>query len=84
MVIRAQPGNFDLPNGRSGYILNIFTLKGYRKNGIASLLMNKLIEEAKRKKLDRIELRATAEGEPQYRKIGFTVPYDKSMELAVK
>jgi ribosomal protein S18 acetylase RimI-like enzyme len=84
MVIREQPGNFDLPNGKSGYILNIFTLKEYRNNGIASLLMHKLIEEARLKKLDRVELRATADGESVYRKLGFTVPRDKPMELSVK
>jgi len=84
MVIREQPGNFDLPNGKSGYILNIFTVKEFRNNGIASLLMEKLIGEARRKNLDRVELRATSDGERVYRKIGFTEPHDKSMELSLK
>jgi len=84
MVIREQPGNFDLPTGRSGYILNIFTLKEFRKKGIASLLMQKLIEEGRYIKLDRLELRATIDGEPIYRKIGFVEPHDLSMELALR
>lgn len=83
MVIREQPGNFSLPNGKSGYILNIFTMKEFRKNGIATLLMRKLIEEAKHRNLDRVELRATSDGEPVYRKIGFSEPHDKSMEMAI-
>lgn len=84
MVIREQPGNFDIPNGKTGYILNIFTLAEYRKNGIASLLMNKLIEEGRERKLDRLELRATKEGEPVYRNIGFVEPHDLSMELDLR
>jgi GNAT superfamily N-acetyltransferase len=84
MVIREQPGNFELPNGKTGYILNIFTIKEFRRKGIATLLMQKLIEEARQKKLDRVELRATHDGEAVYRKIGFTEPHDLAMELAIK
>jgi GNAT superfamily N-acetyltransferase len=84
MVIREQPGNFEIPNGKTGYILNIFTLKEYRKNGIASMLMEKLIEEGRKLNLDRVELRATKDGEPVYRKIGFTEPHDLPMELDLR
>jgi GNAT superfamily N-acetyltransferase len=81
LVIREQPGNFDIPNGRTGYILNMFTLKEFRENGIGSLLFGKLIEETKLLKLDRLDLHATTAGEPVYRKFGFTEPHDKVLEL---
>ena len=84
MVIREQPGNFDIPNGKTGYILNIFTVNEFRKNGIASLLMNKLIEEGRERKLDRLELRAAKDGEPIYRNIGFVEPHDLPMELDLR
>ena len=84
MVIREQPGNFDIPNGKTGYILNIFTVNEFRNNGIASLLMNKLIEEGRERKLDRLELRATKDGEPIYRNIGFVEPHDLPMELDLR
>jgi GNAT superfamily N-acetyltransferase len=84
MVIREQPGNFDVPNGRTGYILNIFTPKEFRKKGIASLLMQKLIDEGKRLKLDRLELKATKAGEPIYRQLGFVEPHDLLMELDLR
>jgi len=84
MVIREQPGNFEIPNGKTGYILNMFTLKGYRNNGIGSLLFQKLIEEAEQRNLDRIELHATKDGEPIYRKFGFSEPHDKILELKLK
>jgi ribosomal protein S18 acetylase RimI-like enzyme len=84
MVFREQPGNFDIPNGKTGYILNIFTLPEYRKNGIASMLMSKLIEEGRARNLDRLELRATNDGEPVYRNIGFVEPHDLPMELDLR
>ncbi len=84
MVIREQPGNFEIPNGRTGYILNMFTLKEYRKNGIGAMLFRKLLEEGKQRNLDKIELHATHDGEPLYRKFGFKEPDHKALEIFVK
>lgn len=83
MVIREQPGNFEIPNGKTGYVLNMFILNEFRKNGISSFLFQKLIDEAKQRKLDRIELHATQEGEPIYRRFGFTEPHDKVLEFGL-
>ena len=84
MIIREQPGNFEVPNGKTGYILNKFTIKEFRKNGIGSLLFQKLIDEAKQKELDKIELHATNDGEPIYRQFGFIEPHDKALEIILK
>jgi ribosomal protein S18 acetylase RimI-like enzyme len=84
MVIREQPGNYNVPNGRTGYILNMFTVKEFRKNGICSSIIQKLIDEAKQKKLDRIELYASKDGEPIYRQFGFLEPHEKALELILK
>jgi GNAT superfamily N-acetyltransferase len=84
MVIREQPGNFEIPNGKTGYILNMFTIKEYRNNGIGSLLLQKLIDEAKLRNLDRIELHATQDGEPIYRQFGFIEPHDIVLEHSLK
>ena len=84
MVIREQPGNFEIPNGKTGYILNMFTLKEYRNHGIGSLLFQKLIDDAKQRNLDRIELHATQDGEPIYRRFGFIEPHDKVLEQKLK
>jgi hypothetical protein len=43
MVIREQPGNFEIPNGKTGYILNMYTIMEFRNNGIGSLLFQQLI-----------------------------------------
>jgi GNAT superfamily N-acetyltransferase len=81
MVLRDQPGTFEMPHGKTGYILNMFTVKEFRKKGVGSLLFQRLIEEAKERKLDRVELHATNEGEPMYRKFGFIEPHQKVLEL---
>ncbi len=81
LVIREQPGNFDVPNGRTGYILNMFTLRDFRKKGICNSLFRKLIDESKQLNLDKIELHATEYGEPIYRQFGFIEPHDKALEL---
>ena len=84
MVIREQPGNFEIPCGMTGYILNMFILKGYRGNGIGTLLFQKLIDESRQLNLDRLDLHATKEGEPLYRRYGFIEPHEKVLEHVVK
>jgi len=83
MVIREQPGNFQIPNGLTGYVLNMFTHKDFRRQGIASALFQKLIEEAKILCLDRIDLLATVSGECVYRQFGFKEPDDTALELTL-
>jgi len=84
MVVREQPGNFEIPNGKTGYILNMYTIKEYRKNGIGSMLFQKLIDEARLMGLAKIELHATKDGEPVYRKFGFIEPHDIALEIILK
>ncbi len=80
MVIREQPGNFEIPEGITGYILNMFTLKDFRNNGICKILFQKLLDEAVLLKLEKIELHATVDGEPVYRQFGFNEPHDRALE----
>jgi predicted acetyltransferase len=81
MVIREQPGNFYIPNGRTGYILNMFTVKDFRKNGVCSSIIQRLIDESKQNGLDRLELHASEDGEPIYKQFGFREPKEKALEI---
>ncbi len=58
-------------SGRIGEVLNVVTLKEYRRKGIATKLMKMLIAYAKQENIDYIELEATKTGRPLYKKIGF-------------
>jgi len=84
MVIREQPGNFEIPDGKTGYILNMFTIKKFRNNGICKVLFQKLIEDARSLNLNKIELHATEDGEPVYKQFGFSEPHDKALEIILK
>jgi ribosomal protein S18 acetylase RimI-like enzyme len=81
MVIQEIPGHFKIPNGKIGYILNIFTLAEYRAQGIASAIVDMLVEESRRLKLDKVCLHASAAGIEIYRKKGFVEPDMPELEL---
>lgn len=57
--------------GLRGYILNMYTEERFRKKGIASVLIEKLINEAKRLNLEFVHLHSTNDGIGIYRKMGF-------------
>ncbi len=84
MVIRSQPGNFQIPQGRTGYVLNLYTVHEHRRKGIGKEILRLLLEVGKKLNLDRIDLDATEVGEPLYRKVGFTEPYYKALKKYLK
>lgn len=78
---RIAPCN-SVPNGKIGYIQNMYTFKEYRRQGIASMLLKKTIDEAKRRECSKISLNATEMGRSLYLKSGFTDTADE-MELFI-
>ena len=84
MVIREQPCNFEIPAGKTAYILNMFTLKEFRKKGLGETIFQKLIDEGKSLDLDKIELHASLDGISVYRKNGFIEPHLTALELFLK
>ncbi len=61
----------DCPNGRKAYIMNMYTRKEYRRRGIASSILVKLIDCAKHDGVGLIALEATQTGRFLYEKHGF-------------
>jgi GNAT superfamily N-acetyltransferase len=59
------------PGGREAYILNVFTEPRARRRGLARLLMERLVEEARAAGVKRVWLRASDEGRPLYELMGF-------------
>lgn len=83
LAVREQPANFKIPNGKAGYIMNMYTLPAYRRQGIAGKLLEHLMETAREMNLSVLELHATYDGEPVYRKYGFTEPNSVVLDLAM-
>ncbi len=68
------------PTGRKGYIMNMYTRPGYRRQGIAFHTLDLLIRDAREKGITAVSLEATAAGRPLYEKYGFSGMKDE-MEL---
>lgn len=71
MMVQQRPGSFRFPDGKSGYIMNMFTIPAYRKQGIATQILDRLIETGRELGLNFFDLHATKNGEPVYVKYGF-------------
>lgn len=71
LLIIEKPCNLNFINGRIGNVLNVYTVPQYRRKGISTHLMNDLIKYARELEIDLIELKATNEGYPLYKKLGF-------------
>ena len=57
--------------GKCAYLMNIYTRPEYRHQGIATRVAEHLIAEAKARKIEKIYLETSADGERMYRRLGF-------------
>lgn len=62
------PGNLA---GREAYLLNMYTLPDYRKQGVASALLDAMAAEAIARRFGKVWLHASEAGRPLYERIGF-------------
>ena len=77
LVISEKPANPAFITGKTGTLLNVFTYSEYRRRGIATKVICQIIEEAKKLGVSSIDLYATPDGKPLYKKLGFTEPKSK-------
>jgi GNAT superfamily N-acetyltransferase len=67
-----RPPTGENMTGLDGYVMNMYTLPGWRGRGIASRLMEMIIEEMHSRDAGRLWLHATPLGRPIYERYGFT------------
>ena len=79
MAVLKNPGSFRVPDGVVGHIMNMYTLPAYRKNGIATVLLQKLMDTGKQMGIVLFDLLASKEGEPIYLKHGFEINSEPNM-----
>ena len=77
--IHDQPGNFKNPTGKIGHVMNMYTLNTYRKKGICTTILNRLVASANELGVIAFELHASAEGLPIYAKNGFHIHTEPTM-----
>ncbi|MGN0971770.1 MAG: GNAT family N-acetyltransferase [Aristaeellaceae bacterium] len=61
----------DHPTGLRAHLMNVYTVPGFRRRGVARTLVTALIAEARKRGATEISLDATAAGRPLYRALGF-------------
>jgi len=71
IVFYQFPPTYTNKTGWKGYITNMYTHSDYRKQGIASTLLEKLRDEAKERGIKKLWLGASRLGKPVYKKFGF-------------
>ncbi|MEU8076937.1 GNAT family N-acetyltransferase [Catellatospora citrea] len=59
------------PSGRTGYVYNVVTDAAYRRRGFSRACMSALLDWFAERGVSTVDLRATADGEPLYRELGF-------------
>lgn len=62
------PGNL---SGREAYLLNMYTLPAWRKQGMASALLDAMAADARERQLGKLWLHASDEGRALYERMGF-------------
>jgi len=82
MVLWRRPPNFKAPDGRIGYILNMYTWPEFRGRGIATRLFRELVEEAKALGIGAFHLHASPDGMGIYRREGFREPPIIELEMS--
>ncbi len=71
LLIVEKPMSPAFITGKTGTVLNVYTRKEYRRKGHAKKLMILMLEDATTQEVSVIELKATEDGYPLYKSIGF-------------
>ena len=70
----------DCPSGKRAYIMNMYTRESRRRQGLATLILDRLVKETHERGITSIALEATDMGRGVYEKYGF-VQADNEMLL---
>lgn len=82
LVIRTFPPSPRNMDGRQGYIMNIYTVPAWRCCGVATAIMNTILDYLRAIGVPVVTLHATPDGRPIYEKLGFQATNE--MRLIIK
>jgi GNAT superfamily N-acetyltransferase len=80
MIVRQNPPSAKNLEGREAFVLNVFTVPGWRGRGIATALLERTIAAARQARCGRIVLHAAERAVAIYARAGF-VPVASEMRL---
>ncbi len=73
VMLRHQPGNFKNPSGMWGYIMNMYTVPEFRRQGVCKGILEKLVIDCRKSGITALELHATPAGAVVYEQCGFNI-----------
>ena len=71
LLVAEKPMSPAFINGRTGTVMNVYTVPDRRRRGLAKKVMEALLAGADGMDLSRVELKATPGGYPLYKALGF-------------
>jgi ribosomal protein S18 acetylase RimI-like enzyme len=74
MVLKQIPGDLNKSSYTEGDILNMYTIPGFRRQGISTLILTELLAIAGSAGLTKVALHTSKDGEILYRNFGFREP----------
>jgi GNAT superfamily N-acetyltransferase len=80
-VIECRLGGPDNPTGEIGYVFNVVTDPGYRRRGYSRAGMEALLGWYRQRGITKIDLRASEDGAPLYRALGFVPTSSPTLRL---
>ena len=83
LTVTQMPANPYTITGRLGTVLNVFTYPACRRQGIATKVMKRILQEAKKAKVSLVRLSATKAGQPLYESLGFTPSSELGMSIVL-
>lgn len=69
------------PDALQGFVVNVYTLEAYRRQGLARRMMGLLLDECRRRGIKKVALHASADGRPLYETLGFKRTNEMRLEL---
>ncbi|MEP6781172.1 MAG: GNAT family N-acetyltransferase [Gemmatimonadaceae bacterium] len=66
-------GNRRIAKGKQGLVVNVYANPSVRRHGVATLVMNEILDWSSRERIDRLVLHASEQGRPLYEKLGFVM-----------
>ena len=71
LLIVEKPMSPRFLNGKTGMVLNVYTRPAFRRRGYGRAVMEALLADARAMELCSVELKATEDGVPLYKAVGF-------------
>lgn len=76
-----RPANTHFLNGKTALLMNVYTMEKFRRKGLATAILRRIISDAREQGVTCIDLSATKMGKPLYLKNGFIERGNTEMRL---